>query len=607
MTFDQVIPDFGEWLFGGFVLSLIRVAMLIAGGFLIGFLVSSARRGPVEGFYSVAKVIANSVVDFVNWSVPRTIAMAMLAVQEAIRRRVLVAFAVFVVIILFAGWYLDTKSDNPARLYLSFVLTASNYLVVLLALFLSTFSLPTDIKNRTIYTVVTKPVRSWEIVLGRILGFVTVGTMLLVPMAIVSYFFVQRGLSHDHAMHEISAAAAGDVTHEGESTYDAHHRHTFKMYDDQDDDGNFVGETDVVMSHWHQVTQRGEGESATYEFGPPIGLLQARVPVFGKLRFKDRAGADTDKGINVGHEWAYRSYIEGGTLAAAIWTFDGVTKQRYPDGFDLELNLRVFRTYKGDMEKGILGSIVLRNPDPSAKVRRSEAITFTAKEFAADKQVIPANIRVVDNEDGSVRDGNLFDLVDDEGRIEVWIQCGERAQYYGMAERDVYILDSDVPFVANLAKGYVGIWLQMVIVTSFGVMFSTFLSGAVAMMATLSSIVVGYFSNFIVEVATGTQQGGGPFEALIRIVTQQNVQVDLEIGKAPTSIVQGFDMVFMMFMQAMAGMLPDYGKFSTTQYVAYGYNIDGTLMCMQLLTAFCYVFVSSLIAYYLLKTREIAA
>ena len=164
-------------------------------------------------------------------------------------------------------------------------------------------------------------------------------------------------------------------------------------------------------------------------------------------------------------------------------------------------------------------------------------LTLLRKNSHLDKQTIPKSIRVVDNEDGSIRDGDLFDLVDDEGRIEVWIQCGERAQYYGMAERDVYILDRDAPFIANLAKGYIGIWLQMVMVTAFGVMFSTFLSGAVAMMATLSSIVIGYFSGFIYDVATGGQEGGGPIESIIRIVTQQNVSVDLEIGKAPTSIV----------------------------------------------------------------------
>ena len=56
------------------------------------------------------------------------------------------------------------------------MLTATSYLVLLLALFLSSLSLPADIKNRTLHTVVTKPVRPSEIVLGRILGFAAVGT-----------------------------------------------------------------------------------------------------------------------------------------------------------------------------------------------------------------------------------------------------------------------------------------------------------------------------------------------------------------------------------------------------------------------------------------------
>jgi hypothetical protein len=64
----------------------------------------------------------------------------------------------------------------------------------------------------------------------------------------------------------------------------------------------------------------------------------------------------------------------------------------------------------------------------------------------------------------------------------------------------------------------------------------------------------------------------------------------------------------MMGMRVMTGMLPDYAKFmGTSEYVANGYNIDGTLMSIQFLTAFSYVLVASLIAYYLLKTREIAA
>ena len=45
-----------------------------------------------------------------------------------------VVFGVFILILLFAGWFLDPGSPDPARLYLVFVLTATSYLVLLLAL-----------------------------------------------------------------------------------------------------------------------------------------------------------------------------------------------------------------------------------------------------------------------------------------------------------------------------------------------------------------------------------------------------------------------------------------------------------------------------------------
>ena len=187
MVLDENTPAFIDWILPALLIFGSMVAAVVIAGCIVGFIASASRRGPVEGFYAVAKVIASAVTDMTHFSLRRTIAMAMLAGQESIRRRVLIGFGVFVVVMLFAGWYLDVESDNPARLYLSFVLTSSNYLVLLLALFLSAFSLPADIKSRTIYTVVTKPVRPLEIVLGRILGFATVGTLLLIGMCLMSY------------------------------------------------------------------------------------------------------------------------------------------------------------------------------------------------------------------------------------------------------------------------------------------------------------------------------------------------------------------------------------------------------------------------------------
>ena len=116
MNFEYEIPDFFNWFVPTILWRFpITLAVLCVGGWFVGFLVSAARRGPVEGFYSVAKVIGAGVNDLVHTSMRRTSAIAMLAIQEAIRRKVLVVFAIFVVVLLFAGWYLDVKSDEPAK------------------------------------------------------------------------------------------------------------------------------------------------------------------------------------------------------------------------------------------------------------------------------------------------------------------------------------------------------------------------------------------------------------------------------------------------------------------------------------------------------------
>jgi hypothetical protein len=323
------------------------------------------------------------------------------------------------------------------------------------------------------------------------------------------------------------------------------------------------------------------------------------------LRFLDRSG-QVGQGINVGSENAYRSYIAGGTLSAAIWTFDGVTAARYPEGLNLELNLRVFRTYTGNIEEGILGTIVLKNPNVASTLQ-SEPITFRAKEYVTDRMRIPRQLKAIDNISGAVRDVDLYDDLADNGRIELIIQCSDPGQYFGMAAADVYILDADGQFWMNFIKGYVGIWLQMILVNTFGVAFSTFLSGPVAMLATLSTIVIGMFREFIIELFRGELQGGGPVEATIRVIKQLNLSVNLEIGSIPLAIVKGLDVVFLWFLGTLAVAMPDYTSFSTADFVAYGYNITPSLVVMHLLKAGAYVLIISMIGYFFLKTREVAA
>ena len=607
MTIEYEVPPFLDWFLRSLVITIpMSLLLLAAAGWLVGFVISATRRGPVEGFYAVAGVIASAVSDLAQFSFRRALAMTLLAVRESLRRRVLIVVAIFLVVLLLAGWYLDVKSDNPARLYLSFVLTASDYLVIALGLFLSAFSLPNDFKNRTIHTIVTKPVRPLEIVVGRILGFMAVGTLVLLVMCVLSYFFVVRGLWHEHRVRGTGASASSPGAAEetvsdqqGLTTTDAHHHHSFTLGPDG------TAETDLVMGHRHQVRRLGEGIDSC-QVGPPVGMLQSRVPKRGKLRFLDRSGKPAAKGVNVGEEWMYRSYIEGGTLSAAIWTFQGMTADRYPNGFEIEMDIRVFRTFKGTIEQGVRGSIFVKNPNEGAKIRLSEEIPFRAKEFMVDKHFIPRKMKATDR-NGVVHDVDVFQDLATDGKLEIMIRCSEPGQYYGMADADLYILEREGRFWWNFVKGFLGIWLQMLLATSFGVMFSTCVSGAVAMMATLCSIVIGFFGSFIVGVATGEIVGGGPVESLIRILTQNNLMSDMEIGPAATRLVRALDFLFMQVMQLTANILPDYRSFSTAAYVAYGYNIDAGLFAMLMLRGFTYFVLVSLVGYFLLKTREVAA
>lgn len=632
MPYEYDVLPFFEWLLPtvgqryGALLQFAASFTILAGlGLLFWYLVSAIRFGPSEGFYAVAKVVFNAFSqDLPGFSLRRTFAMARLAIQESIRKRVLVAFVVFVVVLLFAAWFLDDQNPNPGRLYLGLVMTASNYLLLVLSLFLSTFSLPTDIKNRTIYTIVTKPVRPGEIVLGRVLGFSAIGTVMLTLMCVTSYLFVRRGLSHTHEIPATEMVATGEPaanSWKGRTSFDAHHRHEEVVI------RNGKGVTNVEMGHWHEVTVEGEGDQRRFVVGPHQGMLRARVPVYGKLRFLDQNGQPTERGVSVGDEWAYRSYIEGKSQATAIWTFQGVNERRFADGFPLEINLGVFRTHKGNIEQTVLGELIIVNPNERAKIRRSEVITFLSREFEPLELFVKRELNGVDARSKLVPVDLFRDLVDN-GNVEIHIRCAERAQYFGMAQRDVFLKAREASFAVNFAKGYVSIWLQMLMVTSLGVMFSTFLTGQVAMLGTFASIVLGYFSTFMVKVFDGMFQGqdavkrfvrdlfgipeeagipgGGPIESFVRMLRQLNQTAEMELGWAQRP-VEYLDLAFMLVVRLFVQLMPDFKQFDNSAYIVYGIDVEPNLLGAQVLTALAFVLVTSLIGYFFLKTRELAA
>ncbi len=170
----------------------------------------------------------------------------------------------------------------------------------------------------------------------------------------------------------------------------------------------------------------------------------------------------------------------------------------------------------------------------------------------------------------------------------------------------------------------------MLIVTTFGVAFSTFLSGPIAMMVSTGMIVLGLAKDFIDQVFGGVLQnngvlkflmgfvmqgheldgiayGGGPIESIIRMARQQNVMVDLDVIPMLTQIVKMMDVGLMSIMYAVASGLPDLSWYNNATFVAQGFNVDSALLTQQCLTTLAFCMVLTLTGYFCLKTREIAA
>lgn len=601
---QQVIPYF-QWLFRGgenslgalpnFLFVFLGLAMA---GLVGGYLVAASRRGLLRGGDATYKTVASGLREVVETSPRRIWALARLAIKESLRRRVVVALGIFFLILLFANWFLDANTQDPARLFMSVLLTATTYLVLGVALLLSAFSLPNDFKSKTVYTVVTKPVRAGEIILGRIIGFSIVVTVLLAIMAVGSYIFFIRTLDHTHDIDAASVTRStdpegNDVGFEGTTSKNEEngHRHNFRV------DAEGIGETDVVNGHKHYVDRVGDNK---YRVSGPIGFARARVPQYGKLRFIDRSGAAKDTGISVGSEWTYRSFIDGNTPATAIWTFDDVDRLRDLDELRLALIVRVFKTHKGVIGQDLEGEIRLRNPDTGLT---SEPQGFSA----VDAQVAEYTFANELNAAGTNEPIKLFDdLVSKSGQIEVHVRCLERGQYFGFAQPDCYIRHEDGSPIASYAKVVTSIWVQAIIVVAVGVTISTIVSGPVAMLFTAGFIILGFFRQDFVDVATGQSYGGGPAESIYRIATQANVMVKLDEGVL-TTLLTGFDKFFAKpIMWAIAQCLPDFRAFSTIRYAAEGYNVPWDRVFQDVTVALGYVVGLSVLGYFLLRTREIA-
>jgi hypothetical protein len=499
----------------------------------------------------------------------RVLALAKLSFKEAVRRRVLYAFSGLLLIYLFGSWFIPHKPEDQVRSYVQVIYWGMGPVLLFAAALLAAFSIPSDIKQQTIHTIVTKPVERFEVVLGRFLGFAALMTLVLLAVTGVSLLYVLRGVDPD-------AAAE---------------------------------------------------------------CLKARDPLYGELRFEN---CNSEHGENVGHEWDYRSYItapihQSELQQTAVWDYhdlpDASVAQR--KAVRCEYTFDIYRTTKGTENRGVSCSFFFVTPNTKSNAaveferRMKEERARGGKADADIENELAEELGYFQKLSQEVTDNHTQSIVipggilraalkaRDAKGVQVPLQarviCNDRTQYVGMAKFDFYIRQDDpdygddrARFALNFFKGSVGLWLRLLLVTGLAVALSTYFSGVIALIVTMMLYVAGLFQDFIRSVAEGSNAGGGPLEALYRLSRGENMIAPLE----QTATFRAFtytDVAYRWVIGRLLDVIPDVDRFDLSNYVAEGFNIPADQLLVSTLMLIGYLLPWGVLAYYLIKWREIAA
>jgi hypothetical protein len=527
-------------------------------------------------------------------------AVAKLSFKEAQSNKFLWVFLIVFLPLLFpAQWYRTIKPGDELRVTVERAETSLAFLMLFPGLLVAAFyGIPNDIKNLNIYTVVSKPVEKFEVVLGRFVGYVSLMTLVLIALTGLSLVFIL----------------------------------------------NTVG----------GMSQKTRDE--TYK---------ARVPVYGALEFKSMvAAARTEKvefgGTNVGREFDYRKYIAGhpSSPQRAIWHFAEVPAgmpNAADDRVPVEFTFDIFKMTKGEQNRGALVSLRFvthhspqkqpdkvgdwdwqdadkqkqyrewraARPDLAAARPRTpgwKEVSDAAEKYGVyeveSKEIVDYKPESVEIPAGLLRSAaaGTPPTVKDPAtgkdvpapRLSVYVKCETPGQLIGVAKADLYLLEYERPFALNYVKGMVGLWCWLCILIGLAVAWGTYLSGVLSLIVAGVLFLSGFAADHVRELAQGRNVGGGPFESMSRLLKAEQPTAplgDTAGAKALTALDKGAAWAF----RRIQNVIPDLDQFNWATFVAEGYNIRTEYLVVNLLFLAGYLLPWGVLAYYLMKNREVAA
>ena len=117
-------------------------------------------------------------------------AVATNTIKQALRMKIAAVFIILLVVLLpvmGASMTGDGTLKGRLQTFVSYGLSLTSLLLCLLTIIVSIYSLTSDIEQRQIYTVLTKPVRRFQLLLGKLLGVILLDVALLILFSAIIY------------------------------------------------------------------------------------------------------------------------------------------------------------------------------------------------------------------------------------------------------------------------------------------------------------------------------------------------------------------------------------------------------------------------------------
>jgi hypothetical protein len=505
-------------------------------------------------------------------------ALTKLSFKEGIRRKILYVFSALLLVLMFATWFIDpNKQENQVRTYVMVLDLAMGPLLLFAAVLLSAFSIPNDIRQQTIHTILTKPVERFEVVLGRFFGFTALMTLVLGVMTLIGLVYVIRGVDPDAAQESLKARDPLYGTLEFQGTANK------KKGENVGREWDYRGYISGPMPGQKQPT------SVTWSFPVPSRALTSKD--FVRCEFSFDIYRTTKGYENRGVSCAF---------AFQTWKFNRGQEQEYRKRRNEEL----------------------QRPDRGSERQIDNKLT---EEFGyyevPGKTVVDYHTQWIDLPAGLFRNAvpkNSAEQKELEARgvppVQVLVKCNSSTQYVGMARYDLFLRQDEAEggydhlwFAINFCKGAAGLWFRLCLIIGIAVALSTYFTGVISLLIALLLYLGGLSRGFIESVGAGTNVGGGPLESVYRLATRQTMAAPLEASAGVVGGVKQGDIAFRWLIRRVLDIIPDVDRFDFSLFVSEGFNISWEQLLINFLLLAGYLLPWGILAYYLSKWREVAS